>query len=308
MKKIKHYFLSCLLVILSLQAAGVSANDRNAVNIINIYFAAYLGQQGLVNFASLAGFAQYQYNSWVLPQSNLPDNLHNMYASHLDIPGSVPPLAPDFIAAVNYYHGQANCYDYACNVMPGITRPGRIHNANLDTHMEGQDFDLENILALAMSDGLTLHSTPGSYPVYFRASAGFRDLHWYRRGNNGLWTHTLGAGAPVIATDASGNPIINPLLANHDYSRFEIMPVFELGSDDESDIEADGTTGQNYSIRGCFLWVPPTLRAPRIWFFQPPPDDTCGSFSSFLGPRDGGPPPGSGGQEGFGGSLMGIEN
>lgn len=46
-----------------------------------------------------------------------------------------------------------------------------------------------------------------------------KDYHFYRQGNDGLWTHKRG-DLKVFTTDAKGQPIVNPECASHDWGKY----------------------------------------------------------------------------------------
>ena len=89
------------------------------------------------------------------------------------------------------------------------------------------DITLEKVLKAAISDGKIkipnflnkLGFGKRGYSEIYLAVGDNCDYHWYKRDNNGLWSHKRGTD-PVINYDASGHLITNPAKANRNY-KFE---------------------------------------------------------------------------------------
>ena len=112
-----------------------------------------------------------------------------------------------------------NCYSYACNrpTLPG----GKPRPRGKPQPGGGCGADCNSVIAGAKKDGL-IDPAPddscpsGFHPVQAVVDPGV-DYHWYRRDDNGNWSHKPGWGN-ATDRDASGNPITDPGAANRDYS------------------------------------------------------------------------------------------
>ena len=100
------------------------------------------------------------------------------------------------------------------------------------------DIALDYVTAAAISDGMISaisngrmkepnlwnrlgFGKKGYYAVYLVIDNG-TDYHWYRQDKGGYWSHKPGRTA-VKNVDASGQLIINPASANHNYGRAKYM-------------------------------------------------------------------------------------
>lgn len=119
-----------------------------------------------------------------------------------------------------------NCYNYATNYRTDTyAQPGKA-SGNLRTVPISSCTDSAGYVSpksAAISDGLI--DTPGADNKCPRpghlvalvvapppAFGGTGDFHWYRKGNNGMWTHKPGGGA-ATNLDSIGNTISDPRTA-----------------------------------------------------------------------------------------------
>jgi len=129
-----------------------------------------------------------------------------------------------------------NCYSYACNdpndhPVGGKPQPGEDSGAIFSS------LTIDNVSEAAARDGLKKPNffnkigfgKRGYYEVYLVIDAG-GDYHWYRQDKGGAWSHKPGHGS-ARNIDASGNRILNPSRANHNYGYI------------------------NYNDGGMYLWV-----------------------------------------------------
>jgi hypothetical protein len=128
-----------------------------------------------------------------------------------------PGSNPDYVCC----QGQSNCYSYACNkhTYPTPAQPG--YSKGTFT----APADCQGISARAVLDGLVAIPT-GVHPAIPVGSCTYlaalcvtpsnvivRDYHWYRKDDNGRWSHKVGPG-PVSDVDNAGNLITDPQTAD----------------------------------------------------------------------------------------------
>jgi hypothetical protein len=118
-----------------------------------------------------------------------------------------------------------NCYAYATNDLRK-DRTRKPHPGNLS----GTETNEKDYLCPTMNKYL-LEDHPGAYKVdfnepckcnYFKAHLVVdpkTDFHLYRQDSNGYWSHKPGS-RKVTNTDASGNYIMNPEMADREYKKF----------------------------------------------------------------------------------------
>lgn len=129
------------------------------------------------------------------------------------------PGLPSFTPSVwndgGTYQYNNNCYNYATNRRTNtFAQPGRAAGAQAST------MSCSAVKAAAIADGLQPVSAPdGSWmDINFKGVAALvvapgYDYHWYRRDENGQWTHKPGQ-TPATNRDNSGNIITDPETAN----------------------------------------------------------------------------------------------
>ena len=108
------------------------------------------------------------------------------------------------------YHN--NCYNYANDKRTDtFAQPGRRAGA-----MYPQPIACAGVYQAALADGLTARPASGQCwckdQVALVVDPG-TDYHWYRRDQNGMWTHKPG-GTRATNLDNSNNPISSPETAN----------------------------------------------------------------------------------------------
>ncbi len=122
---------------------------------------------------------------------------------------------------------QNNCYDYARDspshrrLQPGVLA-GRVP-------VPPEFTNCHSIEAAALADGLTRAASPDECkdpcwpvalvtgPIPWRtAPVQQYDYHWYRRDQNGRWSHKRGR-LSVMDTDHAGQPIVDPSTANRSF-------------------------------------------------------------------------------------------
>lgn len=113
-----------------------------------------------------------------------------------------------------------NCYNYATNHPSGnLAQPGWASGI-----MNSTPYTCGGVIAGAEGDGLTFagHTLDEARSrcgpdccLVALVNSGF-DYHWYREDANGTWSHKQGS-LPARNTDAMGNPITDPAMANHQY-------------------------------------------------------------------------------------------
>ncbi|RWU07415.1 hypothetical protein [Pedobacter chitinilyticus] len=105
-----------------------------------------------------------------------------------------------------------NCYNYGSNFATNtFAQPGRGSGRMYAA------ISCAEVSAAAARDGLisipNVDSTPADGHYVALVVGPNWDFHWYRRDNNGMWSHKPG-GTPVINYDQSGNLISDPRYAN----------------------------------------------------------------------------------------------
>ena len=125
---------------------------------------------------------------------------------------SIPPYDPDKWNNDLTVLRNNNCYNYGNDTITNtVAQPGR---------GSGQTGPYPPSCAetgsAAVRDGLTMIPDPNITPAQGHIAAlvvsttiGFLDYHWYRRDNNGAWSHKPGQSA-VRNLDNSGRPISDP--------------------------------------------------------------------------------------------------
>tara|TARA_Y100000590_G_C15540294_1_gene946666 strand:- start:254 stop:1030 length:777 start_codon:yes stop_codon:yes gene_type:complete len=119
-----------------------------------------------------------------------------------------------------------NCYSYAFNHIrgnrKGKAQPGYYANYPPITEKE---YNCSAIYKRIMRDNPSIYKVKfedkcgkGYYKIFFALSLGANtDYHFYRQDSNGLWSHKPGR-TDATNFDASKKVILNPYLANRDYS------------------------------------------------------------------------------------------
>jgi hypothetical protein len=109
-----------------------------------------------------------------------------------------------------------NCYNYGCDIMTDtFAQPGEAHGITLTQ----ADCLCLDVTPAANADGLASSldkvCVECKHLVALVVDPG-NDYHWYRRDENGNWSHKPGSGA-ATNLDAANNPITNPETANRNY-------------------------------------------------------------------------------------------
>jgi RHS repeat-associated protein len=126
--------------------------------------------------------------------------------------------------------GNSNCYAYAANKKGPFLGSYGVDPGDPSNLPPLDDVNVARVRARLKADGLSTTPTPGGRVIYLVVSPG-EDYHFYRRDNNGYWSHKPG-NTPVTNVDALGSLIRNPAAANHNYPAI------------------------HYSQPGGFFWVP----------------------------------------------------
>ncbi|NGP89903.1 hypothetical protein [Fodinibius halophilus] len=129
----------------------------------------------------------------------------------------IPEYEPNAWNDANGIQYNNNCYNYGCDIQTNTyAQPGRAHGITLSP---GDLEDCDAVQNGAIADGLK--------PVNCDEGCGCKDCqhqvalviwpgvdyHWYRKDQNGKWSHKLG-GTPATNLDNSGNLISNPKTAD----------------------------------------------------------------------------------------------
>lgn len=134
-----------------------------------------------------------------------------------------------------YIRESHNCYTYFLNLKSNFAynvckkkyleyrrcdRPQPGYAANLE-HIEKEDHNCKTVMERIHKDNHLINSTfeqpcPDTHYKGAIVVAPKRDFHFYRKNDDGVWTHKPG---PTKSTylDASNLPIKNPQLANRNY-------------------------------------------------------------------------------------------
>jgi uncharacterized protein RhaS with RHS repeats len=155
-------------------------------------------------------------------------NLYGFVANNPVSRGDYWGLAAEAVGAPRFnpndprWNGNENCYSYACNRsspkrdqmdrQPGNQRCGN---------------DCDKIISGAKKDGAIDvpadgRCPPGFHKIHAVAGSdigGNPDYHFYRQDDDGRWSHKRGWDGQPERADGSGNPITNPVNANHDYRK-----------------------------------------------------------------------------------------
>ena len=130
------------------------------------------------------------------------------------------------------YSNQANCYAYAMKLendprtgepFQKKPQPGEFSGNGLKKQdLTGDPKTVKNNInqkVLADADVLNLNYTEvdgadhiaksGNWVVALAYASDGSDYHWYRRNDNGMWSHKPGS-TPIISWDASGHAITDP--------------------------------------------------------------------------------------------------
>lgn len=124
----------------------------------------------------------------------------------------LPTYTPNFWNDNGAIQGGNNCYNYGNNKRTDtFAQPGRRAGT-----MYSQPVACDGVYQAALADGLTALPSSGKCSckdqVALVVDPG-NDYHWYRRDQNGMWTHKPGGGR-ATNLDNSNNPISNPETAN----------------------------------------------------------------------------------------------
>ena len=123
-----------------------------------------------------------------------------------------------------------NCYAYALDaIMPsrmGKPQPGYFSNF---PPLQSNDYYCEEFYRRIKKDNPNMYLTsyeerckPGFYKAFIALDdkKEDQDYHFWRQGADGYFDHKPGR-TEATNLDASGNPIINPLIANRSYRHFQ---------------------------------------------------------------------------------------
>jgi hypothetical protein len=204
-------------------------------------------------------------------QSILIQTVDAMCGNHNHLPRFNPQLYND-----HRYELTNNCYAFATmdrkptNLRDHKLQPGE--EAHLP-HIGSENYKCSLFRQYVLSDHPTYFFRDGRDKApcpcgYYKAALVIThstddnvDYHWYRQSDCGHWHHKPGS-ASVQTVDASGNDILDPQLADRDYSK---------------------TGGPNYSISCGYLCVEADPREMSInnriydnveYAYVPPPKDT----------------------------------
>lgn len=125
---------------------------------------------------------------------------------------SIPSYTPGFWNNDWTARTKNNCYNYSNNKRTDtFAQPGRAAGAQWTLK------ECNNVRTAAVADGLTVAASPNDCKnkecaLALVVAPGY-DYHWYRRDQNGMWSHKPG-GTPATNLDNSSNPISNPETAN----------------------------------------------------------------------------------------------
>jgi hypothetical protein len=125
---------------------------------------------------------------------------------------SIPTYTPAFWNNSIQIRSNNNCYNYSNNKRTDtFAQPGRAAGATWTV------LECNNVRTAAVADGLVAVAGPNNCPkkectLALVVDPG-TDYHWYRRDQNGMWTHKPG-GTPATNLDNSSNPIPNPETAD----------------------------------------------------------------------------------------------
>jgi hypothetical protein len=127
--------------------------------------------------------------------------------------GAEPPYEPAYWNNPSIVRCN-NCYNYGTNIRTDtFAQPGYAHGV-------GHSLTCPTVGSAAKADGLIDHNKEkvcgGCTHLVALVMDPGSDYHWYRRDDNGMWSHKPG-GTPATNVDASGNPIGNPETANRNY-------------------------------------------------------------------------------------------
>lgn len=122
-----------------------------------------------------------------------------------------------------------NCYNYSTNYRTDtFAQPGLAAGAMYTA------FSCAAVRPAAVADdliewpGANNHCPKEGNLVALVIAPGF-DFHWYRKGENGLWTHKPG-GTPATNVDNSGHPIPDPRIADRGpYTNFCTFMIVKHG-------------------------------------------------------------------------------
>lgn len=157
----------------------------------------------------------------------------------LPLSGYELPYNPDAWNNIPKVHDNSNCYAYILNNQvklgtndPWIKQqPGEISGNNvLQELINGARIehaaiaDAQVVGKVFQSIGKTERCPAGTYKVALVVDPG-NDFHWYRQNPDGTWSHKPGL-TDVVNTDASGELIYDPEIADRDYSPIVDYSVF----------------------------------------------------------------------------------
>lgn len=118
---------------------------------------------------------------------------------------NVPKFFPDFWNDSEIQSGN-NCYNYATNrVTNNFAQPGESGGVSYELNCESVLEAVTHDEGLTPADPFTFNTKSDETLVALVVSPDW-DFHWYRRGDNGLWTHKNGS-LPAKNVDESGNEI-----------------------------------------------------------------------------------------------------
>lgn len=124
---------------------------------------------------------------------------------------SLPSFTPSFWNDSGRVQFNNNCYNYANNVRTDtFAQPGRAAGSRWAA------LTCPAVDVAAVADGLTRLASGGSCDDECQVAlvvAPGRDYHWYRRDENGMWTHKPGM-TRATKLDNSGSPIADPRTAD----------------------------------------------------------------------------------------------
>lgn len=125
---------------------------------------------------------------------------------------TLPSYHPQFWNDNGTVQSGNNCYNYSNNKRTDtFAQPGRRAGA-----MYPQPISCSGVYQAALADGLSALPSSGKCACKDQLALVVdpgNDYHWYRRDQNGMWTHKPGPGS-ATNLDNSNNVIANPETAN----------------------------------------------------------------------------------------------
>ncbi|MCB0393076.1 MAG: hypothetical protein KDD25_00875 [Bdellovibrionales bacterium] len=151
----------------------------------------------------------------------------------------VPKYFPSFWNDNDETLWENNCYNYSTNrVTNSFAQPGEASGKMYEEiNCEAVIEAASNDLGLIKSEYFPYSSKDDDTLIALVVSPDY-DYHWYRRGEDGLWTHKMG-GTPATNLDSSGNIIKDVTTADRG-SYVDFCGYFRVKNYPENDHEQDG--------------------------------------------------------------------